>query len=205
MSLKNKNYLIIRQALATELMDFCNVAFKIKRNAMHVLKNRNNFFGPLAKDIENWFGCWNDPQAPGHFSAYGDNVMESLLLMAHPLMEERTKMKLHPCYAYARIYEKGAELKKHTDRPSCEISCTVNMGGDMWPIYLKDKKKKIKVELKCGDMLIYKGIKLQHWREKFKKKECSQVFLHYVQKDGKHGDNFRDKRPSFGLPSSVVD
>ena len=44
MSLKNKNYLIIRQAFATELMDFCNVAFKIKRNAMHVLKTRNNFF-----------------------------------------------------------------------------------------------------------------------------------------------------------------
>ena len=41
MSLKNKNYLIIRQAFATELMDFCNVSFKIKRNAMHVLKNRN--------------------------------------------------------------------------------------------------------------------------------------------------------------------
>ena len=110
MSLKNKNYLIIRQAFATELMDFCNVAFKIKRNAMHVLKTRNNFFGPLAKDIENWVGWWNDPQAPGHFSAYGDNVMESLLLMAHPLMEERTKMKLHPCYAYARIYEKGCLL-----------------------------------------------------------------------------------------------
>jgi hypothetical protein len=79
------------------------------------------------------------------------------------------------------------------------------MGGDLWPIYLKDKKKKIKVELKCGDMLIYKGTKLQHWREKFKKKECSQVFLHYVDKDGKYGDNFRDKRPSFGLPSSVVE
>ena len=204
MSLKNKDYIIIRQAFAVELMDFCNHALKIKRNAMHILRNTDNFFGPLSVHIKNWFGTWEDPQAPGNFSVYGDNAMETLLLMAHPLMEERTKMKLLPCYAYARIYETGAELKKHKDRPSCEISCTVNMGGDMWPIYLKDKNKKIKVELKCGDMLIYKGTKLQHWREEFKKKECSQVFLHYVKKSGKHADHFRDKRPSFGLPRSVI-
>jgi hypothetical protein len=32
--------------------------------------------------------------------------------------------------------KKDAILKRHKDRPSCEISTTVNLGGDLWPIYI---------------------------------------------------------------------
>ena len=27
-------------------------------------------------------------------------------------------------------------LKRHKDRPSCEISTTLNLGGDPWPIFI---------------------------------------------------------------------
>ena len=40
-------------------------------------------------------------------------------------------------------------------------------------------KKGIKVDLKQGDMLVYSGCELEHWRNKFRGKECVQVFLHY--------------------------
>ena len=80
-------------------------------------------------------------------------------------------------------------LKRHKDRFSCEISTTMNLGGDDWPIYLEPSWKKgvttssnakgVKVDLKPGDMLVYSGCELEHWREKFKGKECVQVFLHY--------------------------
>ena len=52
-------------------------------------------------------------------------------------MEEVTGLKLYPAYTYARIYKKGDELKRHKDRFSCEISTTMNLGGDDWPIYLR--------------------------------------------------------------------
>ena len=43
-------------------------------------------------------------------------------------------------------------LKRHKDRFSCEISTTMNLGGDDWPIYLEPSgetgKKGIKVDLK---------------------------------------------------------
>ena len=121
-------------------------------------------------------------------------------------MEKKIKEKITPTYSYARVYEKGAILKRHKDRPSCEISTTLNLGGDPWPIYLEpsgeEGKKGIKVNLKPGDMLIYKGCDLEHWREQFKGKDCVQVFLHYNLSSKKGDKNLFDKRPHVGLPSS---
>ena len=94
----------------------------------------------------------------------------------------------------------------------------MNLGGDPWPIYLSPNEnvgipdgkkitsisqaKGIKVDLKPGDMLVYSGCELEHWREKFKGKECVQVFLHYNnRKTPGAKDNMFDKRPHLGLPS----
>ena len=132
--------------------------------------------------------------------------METLMLKCQPEMEKVTELKLYPAYTYARIYKKGDELKRHKDRFSCEISTTMNLAGDDWPIYLEPSgevgKKGIKVDLKPGDMLVYSGCELEHWREKFKGKECIQVFLHYNnRKTPGAKDNMFDKRPHLGLPS----
>jgi hypothetical protein len=144
--------------------------------------------------------------------------METLMLKCQPEMEKVTGLKLYPAYTYARIYKKGDELKRHKDRFSCEISTTMNLAGDDWPIYLEpdpkkggikpgvgyvsDNTKGIKVDLKPGDMLVYSGCELEHWREKFKGKECVQVFLHYNnRKTPGAKDNMFDKRPHLGLPS----
>jgi hypothetical protein len=144
--------------------------------------------------------------------------METLMLKCQPIMEKTTGLKLDPNYTYARIYKKGDELKRHKDRFSCEISTTMNLGGDDWPIYLSpnenvgepdgknitaaSKAKGVKVDLKPGDMLVYRGVELEHWREKFKGKECVQVFLHYNdRKTPGAKDNRFDKRPHLGLPS----
>ena len=97
-------------------------------------------------------------------------------------------------------------LHRHKDRYSCEISTTLNLGGDDWPIYLDPTGKKgqagIKVNLNPGDMLIYSGCDLEHWREEFKGKDCGQVFLHYNKANSKMAkENALDKRPLIGLPA----
>jgi hypothetical protein len=132
-------------------------------------------------------------------------------------MERLTGLKLNPTYAYARIYKMGDVLHRHKDRFSCEISTTMNLGGDEWPIYLEAKKnvgipddgfpsktdnKGQKVVLKPGDMLVYKGMILEHWREAFIGKDCAQVFLHYNDQSSPGADtNIFDSRPHLGLPS----
>ena len=97
-------------------------------------------------------------------------------------------------------------LFRHKDRFSCEISTTMNLGGDSWNIYLDPSgntgNKGIKIKLNCGDMLVYKGCELEHWRNKFKGKECIQVFLHYNDcKTLGSKNNMFDKRIHLGLPS----
>ena len=66
----------------------------------------------------------------------------------------------------------------------------------------KKGMKGTKIDLKQGDMLVYSGCELEHWREKFKGKECVQVFLHYNNsKTPGAKDNLFDKRIHLGLPS----
>jgi len=147
--------------------------------------------------------------------------METLLEELLPLMKNKTNLNLISTYSYARIYKKGDVLKRHKDRPSCEISTTLNLGGDLWPIYLSPSEnvgipendggqkgitssstaKGIKINLEPGDMLVYSGCILEHWREKFDGDNCAQVFLHYNNIDTQGDKNIYDGRPHLGLPS----
>ena len=132
-------------------------------------------------------------------------------------MEKTIGLKLQPAYTYARLYKKGDVLARHKDRFSCEISTTMFLGGDPWSIYLDPTNtelhdatkpyrpignKGIKVDLKQGDMLVYCGMKLEHWRKKFKGKSCGQAFLHYNnRKTPGAKENMFDRRPHLGLPN----
>jgi len=85
------------------------------------------------------------------------------------------------------------DLEPHIDRKSCEFSTTLNLGGDPWPIYLEPNNE---INLKPGDMLIYKGCEVKHWRKPFKGELCVQTFLHYNKINGIKYDG----RDHLGLP-----
>ena len=142
-----------------------------------------------------------DKQVPTAYAHYADLAMEPILDVLTPKMSKLTKLDLTPTYSYARIYGKGDILHPHTDRYSCEVSTTLNLGGDMWPIWLVDKNGKHKeIKLNPSDMLIYNGCELKHWRDEFKGDICSQVFLHYNIKNDKGSSNLYDQRLHLGLP-----
>jgi hypothetical protein len=132
--------------------------------------------------------------------------METLLQKVKPIMEKESGVKLIETYSYARIYKKGDELKRHKDRYSCEISTTMYLGGDEWSIFLEpsgeEGKDGVEVKLETGDMLMYRGCELEHWREPFKGKNCGQVFLHYNDASSENAEkNKFDTKPLLGLPS----
>jgi hypothetical protein len=201
MSFKKNKYSVLKNAISKEMADFCYAYFLNKRNVARVLFD-SRYISPFTE----YWGIWSDEQVPNTYSHYGDLVMETLLQKVKPVMEKHTKLKLSETYSYARIYKKGDVLARHKDRYSCEISTTLNLGGDSWPIYLDPTGKKgqagIKVDLKPGDMLIYSGCDLEHWREEFIGKDCGQVFLHYNKANSKMAkENALDKRPLIGLPA----
>ena len=200
---KKNKYTVIKQAISKDLASFVANYFSIQKQVYDTcLKER--YISPFEDMLGRYEG--NNQQVPNTYSHYSNIAMETLMLKCQPQMEKTTGLKLYPAYTYARIYKKGDVLKRHKDRFSCEISTTMNLGGDDWPIYLEPSgergKKGVRVDLKQGDMLVYSGCELEHWREKFKGKECVQVFLHYNNAKTKGAkQNMFDKRPHIGLPS----
>jgi hypothetical protein len=132
--------------------------------------------------------------------------METLMMKVLPVMEKHTELKLLPTYTYTRAYKKGDILRRHKDRHSCQISTTLHLGGNEWPIYIDptggdNVPTGNQVDLKIGDMLVYSGCELEHWRDAFEGNVCVQTFLHYNDANGSFGkENIFDKRPMLGIP-----
>ena len=206
---------VIKNAVPYELANFIFNYFLLKRDAADFMYKNN-----ITYDNGS-LGTWTDKQVPNTYSHYADMVMETLLMKVLPKMQQETGLQLIPTYSYARIYKKGDILKRHKDRPSCEISTTLNLGGNPWPIFIDgtgannviDEYKNIvkpgapegtKVLLDVGDMLVYSGCELEHWREPFDGDICGQVFLHYNHVNGPFAEkNKFDGRPMLGLPAFV--
>ena len=198
---KKQKYLIIKKAISTDMANFIYGYFSFKRRVAKKFFDER-YISPFTTE----WGIWNDKQVPNTYSHYADIVMETLLERVKPKIEKETKLKLIPTYSYARIYKTGDILKRHKDRLSCEISATMFLGGEPWELYIEPSgqknKKGIKVTQKPGDMFIYSGCELEHWREVFKGKNCCQVFLHYNKAGSTQAkENQFDRREFLGLPS----
>jgi len=211
---KKKKYQVIRQALSKELANFIFNYMMLQRDAVGFMLKHNK-----VNPANPFIGTRDDDQVSDCYSKYADWVMETLLQYMRPIMKAKTGMDLVPTYSYTRLYEKGNILRRHKDRPSCEISTTMHLGGDEWPIFLDpsgadfvmDEFKQtikpgapagVRVDLKVGDMLLYSGCDLEHWREPFQGNVCSQAFLHYNHANGPFAKtNLFDKRPMLGIPN----
>jgi hypothetical protein len=166
-----------------------------------------------AKDDYNreWDGQFGDEQSPMSYSCYADDLMDTLLELSVPTIEKYTGLELSPTYSYWRFYQKGEVLERHRDRPSCEISTTLclgyntsNLEGDEnnWPMFVEDKDDPnigLPIYLEPGDIIIYKGCEVDHWREKFQGLNHAQVFLHLNDKNGPY-KNLYDGRPLLCVP-----
>ena len=149
----------------------------------------------------------DDDQSPGMFALYNDPVMGHLHAVLHPRMELVTGLRLHPTYCYFRVYRPGAVLEPHKDRPACEVSATMLIGANykpVWPVHLSLARcGHAKITQKPGQMLLYRGCDVLHWRDadEFSKDNLPedayhvQLFVHYVDADGPYsmcaGDNDR--------------
>jgi hypothetical protein len=130
--------------------------------------------------------------------AYGDPLMDTFLEKLRPQVEMATGAELFPTYSYFRVYKRGDLLEKHKDRPACEISVSINLCAEsstVWTINLESASKEINIHLNPGDALIYLGCEIPHWREVFTGTQQAQIFLHYVDRNGKFSDWKFDKRP----------
>lgn len=189
MSFERSGIQVVRGALDKQTVELLDTQFTMHRDVelLEVGKERTDYRG--------------DPQTPTSFAANGGTIFDPLLLMIKPVMEKVTGKNLLPTYSYARIYYTESVLGRHTDRPSCQYSATIciSKDGTDWPIMIKDHQGiEHSVELNPGDLLVYHGTELEHWREEYKGYKHTQVFIHYVDALGKYKDFCFDGRPMLG-------
>ena len=177
-----------------------------ERNGYVVLKealdsNQCNVLTKHMLDLGDQGKLVNDDQCPLSGAVYGDSLFDNLLVKFAKPIGDSVGRTLIPTYSYARVYKTGEILKRHKDRPACEISATLTLGFDskpIWPIFF-DEEKEATITLERGEMAVYKGCEVLHWRTPFKGQWHVQVFLHYVDANGPYKEHAMDGRESFGI------
>jgi len=180
----------VRSALDLQL-------FAVLKNTMLILKEGQYYVNKVSPFDLNRFAD-NQPVKSNCFGVYGVTANEALLLTVLPIVEKAWGREMYPTYSFARIYWRGATMAKHVDRPACEYSvsaCIDVEGGEPWPIWIDGDE----LTLNPGDLVTYKGLEAEHWREACECRQQVQIFLHYVAKDGPHADQKFDKRALLGL------
>lgn len=207
---EDNGYLIARNFFSKEAVEIMSAYFSLKYNVLNYNRaERQQIQTTIDKgDVANSLGY------------YGDGLTESIMLIYGNDFSKLLDEEVVPTYTYTRIYEKGALLLPHTDRPACEISatCPILISDDKpSTIYvsnyrsdsvqydnLEDVKNRgnyTKVDLFPGDILIYSGTDRIHWREPLESDFLIQFFMHFVREKGPHRDEIYDRRPFIGFDS----
>jgi len=164
-----------------------------------------------------------DWQTNSLVSEYGDPLMETILDLSTPVIEQNVGKKLFPTNSFFRIYDKGDDLKVHIDREPCEYTVALCIGADPvdkpWEIFVgkedensdykyfkEDDKifKRYRIDYKFpmvpNNAVIFRGAENVHWREMSTHDHYITVFFHYVDQEGPFKHHKFDKRPMLGSP-----
>ena len=174
-----------------------------------------------SKDLNDFEHIEVEGQVEGSIARYWHPQYRKIHSEIRLILEQIIGRKLYNTYYYDRFYFPGQELKKHTDRPACEISVTIHVSTNIkesWPIWIKtpdvfedgSKKKLLStgenkyVHLEAGDGMVYKGCERPHWRDPMpgsfemmrvepEQLYYHQIFFHYVLQDGIRAHHAWDK------------
>ena len=148
-----------------------------------------------------------EKQVNGSLARYNIPIYKELHHLVKKEIEDILKIDLYPTYFYDRFYFAGQQLKRHSDRPACEVSVTLQISSNNpdnpWPIWFeRPDGTESYVLMKDGDATVYKGCEREHWRDplpsRYNKTQKlwrrvrglsddtyhHQIFLHYVDANG---------------------
>lgn len=140
-----------------------------------------------------------EPQVNGSLARYNHPCYKATHYSLMKQIEGILSIDLLPTYYFDRFYYEGQELTRHKDRPSCEISATVQIStnrDEAWPIWFeRPDHTENSVSMKNGDMVLYKGCEREHWREPLTGENSyhHQIFFHYVNAQGPYVHHAYDR------------
>ena len=179
-------------------------------------ENNNNKIGALVYDGDEpkFIGEVDELDVPTSYSRYKYPSYHEIHKLIGKAIENILEIDLFPTYYYERCYWKNSVLLRHTDRPACEISISIQVSSNTkpWPIFFKKPNgEESSVTMNDGDGVIYKGIEIEHWRNRLDSKYNRfqryikklrkidddtyhhQVFFHYVKAQGNYVHHAYDR------------
>jgi len=182
-------YVIVRNMISEELTKFIADEFTMVRDVYHHVNNV-----PLEDTTR--FG---DSTVKHAFCYYAPLCFEILYPRIMPRCEAILNKKLFPSFSYARILYKDAKMEKHVDRASTTINTTIIFENDPEPydFWLTDlEDNDVALKLNAGDMCLFDGGKLNHWRDTYTGNKCIQASLGFANEE----INMYDGRKMLGAP-----
>ncbi len=200
-----KGYVVLKDFIPKDIIQMTLDTWKTVEHTeqfSHIIYREDDIIHNSPEDsLQKSMGCYNAPWGVALHRYCWDKLKGVI------------DMDLGETYSYSRKYERGAYLKAHADRPSCEISATLCLDYQSdderpWPIWVdnstdwvnkpgeiydntqavpikKRRKESISVLLEPGDLLMYQGPNVAHWREYFLGKYSYHIFLHFYNKKGR--------------------
>ena len=125
------------------------------------------------------------------YTGYRPKSTSFIMKRVQPILENMVGEELLPAYWFTTIYTNNAFMETHIDRPSCEISVSLNISSNQeWPLYIEDRNKnKISCITRPGQAVAYLGDRCPHWRDPLRSRifgeKYMQSFFHFVRKKGR--------------------
>lgn len=199
MNFKENGIAVINGAISPDTCKLLAKEFRIARQLAYAVSKptpQNQF--PYHDEMVDHSFSWYSPLC---FEALSDSLIKDVV-------EKELGEEVYPTYSYARIYSTGAIMHRHTDRSSSEfsVSCCIEVDEHVkpWPINFETADGKVlSLEQKPGDIVMYKGNDLPHWRDTYQGHEQINAFMFYVRANGARAELKYDTRPMLGLHSGT--
>ena len=182
-SFQQNKYVVIRNFLDPHLLTFLASYFA------HAKENPGPYIG------QDWTSA----------NAHGDACADSVMYALRPIIEAHIGLELVPTYSWVRMYRKGDILGRHRDVAGNQVSCNFCISKDIdWSLGFSDGEKESEISMEPGDAVIYDGVALEHWRDKYQGQNQIQMIVGYVIKDGEFdAHRFYGREKPMYIPAAV--
>lgn len=132
------------------------------------------------------------PHHAARFAAYNDPIGRFVHARLTAAMSALAAQPVEPSFSYLFVYDEGAALAPHKDRPQAEFSISLQIdhapeptAGTGWPLWFTlDDGRTVPADLGIGDAVLYHGRTVTHHRSPLAAGQRSTVLvLEYVRRD----------------------
>ena len=123
-----------------------------------------------------------DNQVVGRRSMHNASLFKAVHAQIAALVQSVADEAIKPSYCYLSVYPQGSELVKHTDRSQCKWNASITFArtADLWPIYVEVPSGVKEIRAELGEVVVYRGTDIPHWREPLPAGTATVCFFHFV-------------------------